>query len=273
MTEVSEAYGFSRAARMLDRDGDKIGKIDDDLRGQARPASPSGRSCTTGLFGTKRTVRAAARARARTARTSASPLDEGARQGRAATIDADGELRADEERDALPRTTAVAYADSSGPAGARRARHARPTAASPARDTCGPTTDDAMTRSEEELRVGTERRETRSRAPAQVRGRPRQVHRDGAGAPRGGPRRARADHRRQRDAGARRPGDLRGGARGRTARGAAWSACAYGCGSPRRAVRLELSRARAQPRAGRRGLADASCSSTRARAPKAPADH
>ena len=81
----------------------------------------------------------------------------------------------------------------------------------------GPTTDDAMTRSEEELHVGTRLARDRPRAPAQVRrdrGRPD----DGARSARGGPHRARADHRRQRRRRARRPGDLRGGARGHAPR-------------------------------------------------------
>ena len=64
------------------------------------------------------------------------------------------------------------------------------------RDTSGPTTDEAMTRSEEELKVGTAERESGKCPPAQVR-RHRGRRDDGPRAARGSARRARADHRRQ----------------------------------------------------------------------------
>ena len=64
-------------------------------------------------------------------------------------------------------------------------------------DASGPNTDQAMTRSEEHLHVGTEKVATGHGAVAQVR-RHRERQHDGPGQPRGGPRRHRADHRRQR---------------------------------------------------------------------------
>ena len=107
-------------------------------------------------------------------------------------------------------------------------------------DVSGPETDNAMTRSEEELAVGTRQREA-------GRARLQEVHRHGRGPgdrpgpARGAARRARADHgrqRRQRDLG---QGAVRGGARGRPPRGG---------GRRREARRAQGARA---PRQGRRG--------------------
>ncbi len=98
-------------------------------------------------------------------------------------------------------------------------RHDADTAGTVGRDTSGPTTDDAMTRSEERLNVGTETRPDRQGPAAQVR-RDRERHADRPGQPRGGPHRARADHGRQPR---RRPVRWRHhlrGARGRPVRGA-----------------------------------------------------
>ena len=87
-------------------------------------------------------------------------------------------------------------------------------------DTSGPTTDDAMTRSEEQLRVG--HRDPRGRpGPAAQARRHRAPAGHGAGLARRGHPRARADHRRQPRRRLRRPGHLRGGARGHAARASA----------------------------------------------------
>jgi uncharacterized protein (TIGR02271 family) len=134
MTEITEAYGF-RGRTMIDRDGDKIGKIDDVYEdkqgGQAEWALVN-----TGLFGTKKTF---------VPLHDAQPVGEDVRvpleKGRvkdAPSIEPDGELSESEERRLFEHYD-VGYASHG--------------------DVSGPTTDDAMTRSEEELRVGTERRE------------------------------------------------------------------------------------------------------------------
>ena len=95
MTEVSEAYGF-RGRTMIDRDGDKIGKIDD-VYEDKQTGRPEWALVNTGLFGTKKTFvplrdaqphrrgRPTCRSRRRTSRTRPS-------------IDADGELSESEER-------------------------------------------------------------------------------------------------------------------------------------------------------------------------------
>jgi uncharacterized protein (TIGR02271 family) len=148
MTEVSDAYRF-RGRTMLDRDGDKIGKIDD-VYEDKQTGRPEWALVNTGLFGTKKTF---------VPLHDASPVGEDVRvpleKGHvkdAPSIDPDGELSETEERQLYSHYD-VAY-------DAHDAEHANggdePTNGG---DVSGPSTDDAMTRSEEELRVGTERRE------------------------------------------------------------------------------------------------------------------
>ena len=141
MTEVTEAYDF-RGRTLIDRDGDKIGKIDD-VYADRQGGQPEWALVNTGLFGTKKTF---------VPLRDAKPIGEDVRvpvaRDRvkdAPSIEADGELSESEER-RLYTHYDVAY-DTDG---AHEANGG---------DVSGPTTDDAMTRSEEELRVGTERRE------------------------------------------------------------------------------------------------------------------
>ena len=141
MTEVTEAYDF-RGRTLIDRDGDKIGKIDD-VYADRQGGQPEWALVNTGLFGTKKTF---------VPLRDAKPIGEDVRvpvaRDRvkdAPSIEADGELSESEER-RLYTHYDVAY-DTDG---AHEANGG---------DVSGPTTDDAMTRSEEELRVGTERRD------------------------------------------------------------------------------------------------------------------
>jgi uncharacterized protein (TIGR02271 family) len=155
---------------MVDLAGDKLGTIDaiylDDETGQ-----PEWATVTSGLF---------------TATTAFVPLAQAQDTGdsvqvpydkdqvkNAPTMQADGNLSQDEEAE-LYRHYGLDYSqhrsDSGLSAGERdRDRdgiddHVQDTAVG--RDTSGPTTDDAMTRSEEELRVGTQ---TRERGRARLR--------------------------------------------------------------------------------------------------------
>jgi uncharacterized protein (TIGR02271 family) len=150
----------------VDPNGDKIGKIGqvyvDDQTGEPRWITVS-----TGLFGTKESF---------------APLYGSAQSGKdlqlavtkdqvkdAPNLDADGHLE-DNENDAL-------YAHYAGHLGTERAPTGQPADAGTdaatyggdqrrtegqqqGRDTSGPTTDDAMTRSEEQLHVGTEKVES-----------------------------------------------------------------------------------------------------------------
>ena len=135
MTELTEAYGF-QGRTMLDRDGEKIGKIDD-IYEDKQTGQPEWALVNTGLFGTKKTF---------VPLRGATPVGEDVRVPfekahvkDAPGIDPDGELSETEERRLFEHYD-VGYASDGG-------------------DVSGPTTDDAMTRSEEQLRVGTERRE------------------------------------------------------------------------------------------------------------------
>jgi uncharacterized protein (TIGR02271 family) len=135
MTEVTEAYGF-RGRTLLDRDGDKIGKIDD-IYTDRDGGQPAWALVNTGLFGTKKTF---------VPLRDAQPVGEDVRVAvekeqvkDAPRVDPDTELDESEEQ--------------------RLFTHYDVARAMEGRDLSGPTTDDAMTRSEEELRVGTERRE------------------------------------------------------------------------------------------------------------------
>jgi Domain of unknown function (DUF2382)/PRC-barrel domain len=141
MTEITEAYGF-RGRTMIDRDGDKIGKIDD-VYEDKQTGRPAWALVNTGLFGTKKTFVPLHDAQP-TGEDVRVPLEKGHVKD-APSIDADGELSESEERQLYTHYD-VAY-DADGDHDTNGG------------DVSGPSTDDAMTRSEEELRVGAERRE------------------------------------------------------------------------------------------------------------------
>jgi uncharacterized protein (TIGR02271 family) len=173
-----------RGRTLVDRDGDKIGKIED-VYLDRRSGEPEWVAVKTGLLGSN---------------VSFVPIEGATPEGddiRAAyekdlvkdapNVDPDGELSPEEERrlyqhygrsdyddwtpDAEDRTEATLGRDTrddvrgdrfaDGDDDVRGVDADRDDATGTAgRDVSGPTTDDAMTRSEEELRVGTERRET-----------------------------------------------------------------------------------------------------------------
>jgi uncharacterized protein (TIGR02271 family) len=155
---------------MVDPAGDKLGTIDaiylDDETGQ-----PEWATVTSGLFSA--TTAFVPLAQAHDIGDSVQVPYDKAQVKNAPTMRADGSLSQDEEAE-LYRHYGLDYSqhrsDSGLPAGERdRDRdgiddHVQDTAVG--RDTSGPTTDDAMTRSEEELRVGTQ---TRERGRARLR--------------------------------------------------------------------------------------------------------
>jgi uncharacterized protein (TIGR02271 family) len=143
MTEVTEAYGFE-GRTLLDRDGDKIGKIDD-VYSDERSGQPEWALVNTGLFGTRKTF-VPLRGAQPVGEDLRVPLEK-AHVKDAPGIEADGELSESEERQLFTHYDLAYEPDADASAGNGH-------------DTSGPTTDDAMTRSEEELRVGTERRES-----------------------------------------------------------------------------------------------------------------
>jgi uncharacterized protein (TIGR02271 family) len=161
-----------RGRTLVDRDGDKIGKIEDVYLDRSS-GEPEWVAVKTGLFGTN---------------VSFVPIQDAAPAGDdlrvsyakdqvkdAPNVDPDGELSPEEERrlyqhygrsdydewstDSEDRTEATFGRDRDFDRD-RDFGGDGDAAGTVGRDTSGPTTDDAMTRSEEELNVGTQRRET-----------------------------------------------------------------------------------------------------------------
>jgi uncharacterized protein (TIGR02271 family) len=138
-----------QGSTMVDRDGDKVGTIEsiyvDDQTGQ-----PEWALVNTGLFGTRSTFVPIAQASASGDQVQV-PF-ENQRVNDAPNIDPDGHLSEQEEQE-LWRHYGLDHDTAAGTGDADTGRD------SVGRDTSGPTTDEAMTRSEEELRVGTTQRE------------------------------------------------------------------------------------------------------------------
>ena len=164
-----------RGRTLVDRDGDKIGKIEDVYLDRSS-GEPEWVAVKTGLFGSNVSF---------VPIHDASPAGDDLRVAYekdqvkdAPNVDPDGELSPEEERrlyqhygrsdydqwtsDSEDRTEATYGRDSRDFDGDRDRDFDRDADAdrTVGRDTSGPTTDDAMTRSEEELAVGTQRRET-----------------------------------------------------------------------------------------------------------------
>lgn len=144
MTMSTETVIQWRGAEMLDARGEKVGKIDE-IYLDEQTGQPEWALVKTGLFGTKSTF---------VPLSGAEPDGDGIRVAHeksrikdAPRIDADQELSEQQEQE-LYSFYGLDYgagdATSDGPVG---------------EDLSGPETDNAMTRSEEELRVGTAQRE------------------------------------------------------------------------------------------------------------------
>jgi uncharacterized protein (TIGR02271 family) len=165
-----------RGRKAVDRDGDKIGTIED-VYLDRRTGEPEWVAIKTGLFGSKVSF-----APIHDATESGNDIVVGFEKDRikdAPSVDADGELSPEEERrlydhygrdygdwddSSEDRTEAYLGRDDRDARfrdddGRRDVDGDGDASGTVGRDTSGPTTDDAMTRSEEELRVGTERRE------------------------------------------------------------------------------------------------------------------
>jgi uncharacterized protein (TIGR02271 family) len=149
MPNTTEAYDFT-GRTLTDQDGEKIGKIDE-LYYDREGGHPEWALVNTGLFGTKKTF---------VPIRGASPSGENLRVPvtkdlvkDAPRVEADQEMSEQEER-ALFEHYGVPYTTE----GSTTAQGAPGTAGNGA-DVSGPSTDEAMTRSEEELRVGTAQRE------------------------------------------------------------------------------------------------------------------
>jgi len=151
MSAVTEWTGHT----VVDNDGDKIGSVEEIFL-DAETDKPEWLAVKTGLFGNK---------------VSFVPVAEATEAGDdirvpysksqvkdAPQADVDRELSQDEEAD-LYRHYGLEYSERRSDTGLPQGQDTGTGQGTVGRDTSGPTTDDAMTRSEEELHVGTERRE------------------------------------------------------------------------------------------------------------------
>ena len=148
MTTMTDAYTW-RGRELLGSDGGKIGDIKE-IYEDTRTGKPEWGLITSGLFGTRSHFVPLA---------GAQPDGEAVRVGvtkdqvkAAPSISGDGQLSEDDERQLfkhydVPYTDEGSVTADGAPNGARGG-------ATTGYDTSGPTTDEAMTRSEEELRVG-----------------------------------------------------------------------------------------------------------------------
>jgi len=159
MPEMTDAYQW-QGRTLVGSDGEKIGKISE-IYEDPQTGKPEWATVSSGLFGTKSNFVPLA---------DASPDGEDVRAQvtkdqvkDAPGVENDGELSEQEERRLfehynVPYTTEGSTTAQGAPAGQRSPAGER--AGTVGHDTSGPPTDDAMTRSEEELRVGTTQRET-----------------------------------------------------------------------------------------------------------------
>ena len=152
MTQVTEAYDW-RGRDMIDADGDKVGTLEELFRDEDTQ-EPEWAGVRTGMFGTKLSFVPIQGAEPRGEQVQV--LFSKAQIKDAPRIDdSDGQLSQDEEARLYEHyglSYSERHSDSGLPAGDGDA-------GAVGRDTSGPTTDEAMTRSEEELRVGTAERE------------------------------------------------------------------------------------------------------------------
>jgi uncharacterized protein (TIGR02271 family) len=148
-TGMREAYEW-RGRTVVDQEGAKVGRLDEVYLDQ-QTGRPEWMLIHTGLLGTKSSFAPLAGARVdredvRIAYSKQEVKD-------APSVEADGELSEEEEAQ-LYAHYGLDYSESGSDSGRVRGERAPV-----GRGVSGPTTDDAMTRSEEELRVGTAKRE------------------------------------------------------------------------------------------------------------------
>ena len=201
MPNLDELQSWHRRD-LIDRDGDKIGSIGDVYLDE-QTGQPEWLTVKTGLFGTRESFVPIAEARAE-GDTVRVPYEKSHVKD-APNVDADGALSHDEESQLYRhygrgRHAAPAREDRADRGTAARPRHRRPGRLGP-----------GDRRRDDALGGGGPRRHhpprDRPRAAAQVR-RHRERDADRPRPARGGPRRARADHRRQPRRRALRPGDI-----------------------------------------------------------------
>ena len=158
MPEMTEAYEW-QGRTMVGSDGEKIGKITE-IYEDPQSGKPEWATVSSGLFGTKQNFVPLAGASPDGEDVCAPVTKDQVKD--APGVEADGELSEREEQRlfehyGVPYTTEGSTSAQGVPAGQGAPSTERE---SVGRDVSGPETDDAMTRSEEELRVGTRQRES-----------------------------------------------------------------------------------------------------------------
>jgi uncharacterized protein (TIGR02271 family) len=151
MNPTESAVAAWRGAAVVDHNGEKIGTIDE-IYADADTGKPEWLAVKTGLFGMKLSFIPIADA-SETGGDVRVPYDNQQVKD-APAVEPDGELSQEEEA-TLYRHYGLAYSEARSDSGLPRGNGG----GTVGHDTSGPTTDDAMTRSEEELRVGKTSRE------------------------------------------------------------------------------------------------------------------
>jgi uncharacterized protein (TIGR02271 family) len=157
MTQQTQDVLSLRGQELTGGDGERIGKIDE-IYLDTETDQPEWALVTTGLFGTRQSFVPISRA-SRAGDGISVPFDKATVKD-APSVDPDGRLSEREEQE-LYRHYGVDYGSGAGTdAGDAVGGTGTDAGDTVGRDVSGPTTDDAMTRSEEELRVGTAERES-----------------------------------------------------------------------------------------------------------------
>jgi uncharacterized protein (TIGR02271 family) len=152
VTEITHAYDWS-GRTIVGSDGEKIGKIDD-LYLDRHSDKPEWARVHTGLLGTKRSFVPLAGARPQGEDVHVPVSNDQVKD--APNVEPDGEL-SEQDEVALFEHYGVPYTEQGTVTATGDAGPGAP--GNTGHDVSGPTTDDAMTRSEEELHVGTASRE------------------------------------------------------------------------------------------------------------------
>ncbi len=156
MTPTQSAVAEWRGRSAVDSAGDKIGTIEE-VYMDTETGKPEWLAVKTGLFGMKLSFIPIAEASASNGEVRV-PYDK-AQVKDAPNVEPDGELSQDEEAN-LYRHYGLDYSEVRSDSGLPEGNGGQTERGPVGRDTSGPTTDDAMTRSEEELRVGKSSRES-----------------------------------------------------------------------------------------------------------------
>ena len=155
MTQVTEAYDWS-GRELLDTDGDRVGTIEA-LFQDEDTQQPEWAAVKTSLFGTKLSFVPIERAEP-SGESLRVPFSKDQIKDAPRIDDSEGQLSQQDEAQ-LYEHYGMSYGESRSDSGLPEGDAGDTGGAPVGQDVSGPTTDDAMTRSEEELHVGTAERE------------------------------------------------------------------------------------------------------------------